>query len=80
MIVVNVIFLLFDLLRNRRNDYGIVMINGQFFSGSWKMSFKISILIPEKELALLIVLLKFELGYTLFFISNAFFQLSLSVA
>ena len=42
--------------------------------------FQISILIPEKELALLIVLLKFELGYTLFFISNAFFQLSLSVA
>ena len=36
--------------------------------------FQISILIPEKELALLMVLLQFELGYTLFFISNAYFS------
>ena len=66
MVVVKFFLLLFDFLRNGRNDYGRVMINGHIFFWVMENEFQISILIPEKELALLIVLLKSELGYSLF--------------
>ena len=66
MVVVKFFLLLFDFLRNGRNDYGRVMINGDIFFWVMENEFQISILIPEKELALLIVLLKSELGYSLF--------------
>ena len=66
MVVVKFFLLLFDFLRNGRNGYGRVMINGDIFFWVMENEFQISILIPEKELALLIVLLKSELGYSLF--------------